>query len=469
MFNMLESSSERILRILAIILESEDTITIKDLAKKLSVSEKCVYNDLKYIESKFNNRLEINYLKPYGIEVIGLSTDTFLTIQSEMLLESNQIRFILLLFNYPGKDFNYYADKLHTSLSTMYRYYPKVKNTLAKYNLSLQNKKGKYSIISENEYDFRKFFTTLNNDIYLYDLDKIISNEWQKFLYTRLQKILITEDNISTHYVIFYYISLKREINNNTLPYQEMFIGKDTIFTEEEQLFLNEHKVQISINKLLNIESLILLHQHTNYRLTGTNLTAETNKLITNITNSIDFGFNNTDKENAQNHLINLCLNAKYFKFSYYFFYDRFSFFSKKIEENHNNTYNKIIYSIQILEKNLELDLSNYYNQLVFLIVVNFPHILQFKFQEKILVVSNYSELHSSFLWKKITQKISMDMGYFHEVLFIQKDDLRHQNLDDFLLIISNSQLPLKTNRYIKIGNNPCLSDIDYIQNKLCS
>ncbi len=474
MFSILDTSSKRLINTLKLLLKSEDWLTVREISDLLNVSEKTIHDELTYIQDTFNDKVGLESLSPYGIRASKLSVNVFLDIQSQILLNSIPIQFILALVQYPDQTLNDYAEKLHTSRSTLYRYIPVISDYFKKYKLEIKKNGSLYSFVSEDEHLFRRFFSTFLFEIHGYNVTSIISEHWQTFFKNRL-KHMYTENNedISdlqiSYYSVYYHISIQREQQGKHLPYTKTFVGKDVLFTEKEQQFLCIYHPILPIDFFLTIESSIYIHRHTLFSLTDSAFISEVTLFLDKLYKVFQIKGMGIEKDKLIDFVVDLCINIKYFKIPYHFFYDRFDSFSKQVELNNTAAYNLIITLIKELGDNTKIDFSLYFDHLIYLFVVSLPQIIQAQFNQHILIVSSYSVDHSYFLLKMIQGQLNIEEAYFEDIICIHNSNLNNYDLNSFELIISNIDIPNLSVEHILIHDFPSKKNITVIKNLLLS
>ncbi|MFC6346058.1 helix-turn-helix domain-containing protein [Vagococcus carniphilus] len=474
MLSILDTTSKRLVDTLELLLKSENWLTVRQIADLLNVSEKTIHEDLNYIQDNLNDKVGLEFLSPYGIRASKLSVNVFLNIQSQILLNSIPIQFILALAKNPNQTLNDYAEILHISRSTLYRYLPKISDYFKQYDLEVKKSGSLYSITSKNEYLYRRFFSTFLFEIHGYNVKPIISEQWQSFFKERLTRMYsFNQEEISdlqiSYYSIFYQLSIEREKQNHRLAYIQTFVGQDTPFTKEEEHFLFCNEPDLSLGCFTKIESAIYIHRHTQFSLTDTEFIKEVSLFLDKLFQTFQIKKMDVEKKRLLDFVVDLCINVKYFKIPYHFFYDRFESFSKQVELNNTAAFNLMTHLIKELSLKTELDFSIYVDHLIYLLVVTLPQIIQAQLNQPILIVSSYSVDHGYFLLKMIEGQLNIESTYFESVICIHESDLKHYDLDNFQLIISNLALPLESTKYILIQDFPSKNNITSIKNILLS
>lgn len=472
MFGILDVSSQRLINILYILLHADEWITIREISKKLSVSEKTIHDDLKFIQDNFNSKIDIESTAPYGIQSSKMTANIFLEVQSEILYNSITIKFILLLLEKPNNDLNFYSDELHVSRSTLYRYLPSLIAHFEKYGLTIKKTSGKYEIIGKSEYLYRRFLTTFLYELYGFNTKDIIPDELSKILIQRLKNMYLQNGEVisdlqCSYYSIFYFISIKREMEQHKIEYSSNFSGKDASFTLEETHYFQVHYPKLSLLTLTTIESNIYIHRHSMFDTTDSLFIKKVSLFLDELFKKFHIKDHLIEKKSLTDFLVDLCINIKYFRIPYHYFSDRFSLFSTQIQKDHLMVYKILSNSIRELGNETKLDFTPYEAHLIYLLTVSLPSILQTQFTHPILIVSNYSVEHSQFLLKMLQGQLNMDPIYFNNVVCIQQNTLSCYSLNQFQLVLTNVELKISHPNCILISDFPKSESIQEIKKNL--
>ncbi len=465
MFDILDVSSQRMIKILEILLYSEKWITIRDISKKIEVSEKTVYADLNYLTKNLNTVIEIETAVPYGIMSPKLTANIFLECQSEILLKNISIKFILLLLEVPDKDISFYSDRLCVSRSTLYRYIVVINSNFEKYDLFIEKINGKCSITGKTDIALYHFFSTFLLEIHGYNIKKFIPETLNSVLKKRLEQVfrhngeVMSELQIS-YYLVFYYYAISQLGQKNAITYSSDFKGKDVAITNKDKAYFS----QLTEFEMFAIESNICIHRYSMFHLTHTSMIDKVNQFQDKIYNLFQLSIKYLERDKLSACLFDLCNNIEHFQVSYYFFSDRFGYFAYQVKKNNQIAYQIMTDSIEELGKSLELDLSVYENYIIYLLVVSMPNIMQTHLKKPILIVSNHSIDHSYFLLMELQRQLNLDPIYFTNVTCIQKKSLSEYCLDNFQLIITNVNLDINHAYCIQVSDFPKAKSINKIR-----
>lgn len=471
LLSVIDTFSKRTIQILKILSEANEWITIKELAKKLNASEKTIQDDLDMIRKNFNHRLTIEFLPQKGVRIEDFPVNLFLEIQSSILIESTSIKFIIELLKHPKEDLNYYSNCIHVSRSTLYRQLPIINHFLSSYGIYIESHHSLYSLTAQDEYTFRRFFTTFLFEVYQYKTLPFIDDLWITFYKNRLP-FIYNQNNESlsdlqlSYYSIYYHFSILREKNGYSLSTISSSLGQKIDFTQEQLTFLDNYN-QLPLEKLLIIESSIYIHRHSLFSKTDKLFISETTYFIDIIYSTFSLKNDSITQKLLSDFLIDLCINVKYFQVPYHFFYDRFSPFAQQIKQDHTVIFDTLTQLIKNYSSKVNLDFSLYESPLIYLFIVTLPSVLEANFDKPILIISNYSREHSLFMASTIQKQLSLNPIHFNKNVCIHVADLEKYNLDTFDLVISNTDIISKDTPCILINDFPNTRDIIDIQHFL--
>lgn len=472
MIDILENTSQRILKTLTILLNNSKTISTKELALQLSVSEKTVQEDLKIIKESWGEEINLQISRNNQIRTSELTTSIFLTIQSNILLNSVPIKLLKSLFYHPTQELSYYAEKLHVSRSTLYRYLPKLNDYLKQYSIMIENKAHCYQLVSTNELGIRRFFCTLFLEISGYDIYYFISKEEIEFFNGRILSIYqINNQYISglqAHfYTVFYFVSVLREQQGFHLDNSQHFNGIIPPLTDKQNSYFKKNMVPLTLLDLYKIEKsfLILRYSFNNH----TNDSLE--RIIPNFLNNIYSEFNL--KKNPEEFNLVLCyfkdlyLSEKYVCIPFHLVNNRFTYFSREIQNDNFKSYSRIKRMVNQLSLQTKVDFNKDLDYIVYILITMLPGILQSTINERIIIVSSYSTQHAHFLYNFFQKQLYFVQNSLNMIQCLSKETFDSLSIINCDLIITNTNLSDYNIDIIKVNDYPSDSDIDSVKERL--
>ena len=478
MKSVLDSPSQRQIKIIEVLSESNEWVTMAKLASKLDVAPKTITDDVNIIRERWEDELKLESSFVYGVRINQSSASILLKIYAEIFKQSITLKWMELVFYYPYNDLKFYAHKLHVSQSTLYRLFSKINKALNQYEIKLERTHSIYFFSSENETAFRKFMTAIVIDLAGGDVLNKISKELGDSLKQRISENVLGNELLKNtlgrniientrhfyYLIVFYYISLVRESQgfsaNNSYYHAYEFADDCHIYAK----YLVKTFPRVKAEHVHKVETDI------SYHFIGWEDEAEqqrVNKVINNFINKLFKKLNITCKEEqfiAFEMIINaIYLDKKNFKVPYAILFDRFDYFSHKLKKEKVGLYNFLFTEFEDLSKTLQVDFMRCFNLLVYWLVTAMPQVLAFRLPKTILVISDLSGVHAEFLAGLLTKCIAPNQT--DEILFdyVTKKELPKIDLSKYQLLVSNCLLEGNQIETIIIDDFPTFKDIAHV------
>ena len=204
---MQELPNKRSRKILSVLLKSEKSVIINDLASYFNVSGRTIRNDLNKLEEWLENR-SINLVKKPGVGVwvevdsqkrkILLEKFSQLEDYKDAVSPKKRKEFILkyLLYQHQQYTMQDIADKLFVSRSTIYKDLEEIEDWLSKYDLQLERRQNYGIYVKGDEKNWRKAVADLlvklkNNQELKSMLEEELNNDFkgEDDIYEQLQEL----------------------------------------------------------------------------------------------------------------------------------------------------------------------------------------------------------------------------------------------------------------------------------------
>lgn len=443
MQSILDSSSYRLLEIVFYLVGKGDETTINELSLKFKVSEKTVKDDLELIMRDYSDFIDLKISNTFGISVNKVQNNLFFALQSEVLKRSGTIQFIILLIEEPNKEMSYYADKLFISLASIYRYVEIVNEYLYQYEIEIKGDNFKYSLVCKDEFRGRLVLSNFLMEASDANYKCFLQDKKSRFIQKRIKKIFfINAEKIPEiqymSIVTYYYLSIIREQQGNTLLSCAAHNGKIVDFDVEEQsLIVSEYNLTPEI--LIKIESYIYVRK---YHLTFFRC-KEWERQIRNFIELLDKQFNlkiNESYTELEKKLLEIIYIIEIYTVPIQLFNDPFKNFLNRVKESNPRIYKILNIMIEEFTDELSFDFLKYRTLFIYYIITHYPEILQVKLDKKVLIVSLYSKEHSYFMFKRLKNELNilyMDIDY----TYISIHELDDYNLSSFEWILTNTSI----------------------------
>lgn len=472
MIHTLDVSSQRLINILKILLQEKEWVTPKNISDSLGVSEKTVNDDLKFIKDSWGDIVDIQTSYSLGIKATNISVSTFIKIQSQILLDSIPIKFLRVLMFYPYETLNDYADRLHVSRSTLYRYIPKINAALSKYNISIERNMSSYFLYSEDELHIRRFTTIFFVDICGYNNLGFMTDEqtaWLRGRVTRLfkhAKLTITE--LHLYYgMVFYFVSILRAkegflLENAIIPIHYAAPDKNEL-TEFKQLFNVSEVAAIP-----NIEGAILGQRaKTSAIKSDYNIAFKIEELLECWLQKMRIFNYDHELKVISSFIEDIYFNDKVYHIPLHFFYSRFDFFAEETKLINPSLYHNVLKMTQQLSKLTYVDFVPHISFITYQLMINFPELINTRLNKQVLIISNHSEKHARFMAKTVAAHLHLAPSAKSDFTCISKNQLSETNIEAFNILVTNSATVAKEHMCLLINDFPTESNAQNIKDLL--
>ncbi|MCI1955628.1 MAG: helix-turn-helix domain-containing protein [Oscillospiraceae bacterium] len=228
--NLLDPSSQRMMKILETLVASGGWVTAAELSEKAGASERTVAEDLAALKKRWGSRLRLETSTKNGVRARNRSVAVMGEIFMQLFRGSTALRWLEDIFFEPERGIEFYAAKLFSSRSTLNRLLPKVNAFLGERGMAVRRADGRYRISAENEQYLRQFYAGFLIELYGLDLKRhqtglnpeIPGRIIRRILARNLgpEELSFVEGNhiAIAYYIMFYTVSLVRENQGYTVP-----------------------------------------------------------------------------------------------------------------------------------------------------------------------------------------------------------------------------------------------------------
>lgn len=147
----LNSTEDRMIKILNILFFSDGWILLQDLATQVGATEKAVMETLELIKSRWGQDLGIYSDTKRGLTLRSHSTAVLRESISSILMESEMFRLLQLLFKEPFGSAADYAQRLFISVSSLRRLINKLNRIYANMNMQIESRDNELYLTAKNE------------------------------------------------------------------------------------------------------------------------------------------------------------------------------------------------------------------------------------------------------------------------------------------------------------------------------
>lgn len=376
MRELLDASSQRIIKILEVLAGHEGWITLSDLASAVDASERTIAGDISTLKKQWGSKLSIESSKKNGVRLLNQNAASIGLVFTDLFNQSVALCWIKELLFYPNKAMDFYEKKLFASRSTLIRLLPKINSFLSSRGMKIQCQNNKYQFLGEDEQYLRDFSASFLLELYglnLQDYDITIDlKAIQDLLLSALKKNLdppklawaIKDDISITYQIMFYLVSLVRE---------EQGYAIHSDYPVENEIDMKNLTCIQKYFPNLGIDNLRPMHQHIFSQYNGwtsdaenTLVTREAEAFLKRIFAVIPVSPNEDKLYLLQFILKSLYLTAKSRTYKTSVLFDRIYYFSLSLSRTNQTLYQVMKENIKIFLQNVGLERSSGTSDIMF-------------------------------------------------------------------------------------------------------
>lgn len=467
MHGILDSSSQRLIKIIELLTEKDGWVTYAQLASDLETSERTMAEDLAALRTKWGHILSLEVSKKNGIRLLHKNSASMSIVVTDIFQDSVALRWIKELLFHPGKSLDFYAKKIFVSRSTLVRQLPKINRFLQTRGLTISCKNNQWEFLGEREQCLRDFSAVFLLELYGLDMEKFDLSVNLELIFNLVLSALknhlepqefdfVSEDDITIAYqTMFYIISLKRE---------EQGYHVDSSYPVERELeedalaLLKNHFPQVKADHLRPVYESIYNHFN------GWDSREEEDLVTKEAKGFIDrmIAEMPVTPDKQQQEIIRFVLKSTYFKaalrpYESSALFDRIHCFLQSFKKKNPLIYTHLEENLTLFSQGVKRDMASKIDIIIFWICLVCPEISQPSKPRRALLIGDFGRLHSRFLAKSLSDFFNRETG---EVLQFEIPDrpelLTPDEVAEFdLLITTTPRLQVKHPNTILIDDYP--------------
>ncbi|WMI80006.1 helix-turn-helix domain-containing protein [Anaerotignum sp. MB30-C6] len=470
MREMLDASSQRIIKILEILLEHEKWITFAELSFFVEASERTIANDIAVLKDVWKDNLNIEVSKKNGVKLRNQNIASIGVVFTDIFNSSVALRWIKELLFYPDNPIEFYESKLFVSRSTLIRLIPKINRYLSLKGMEIQYKNNRYEFLGEDEQYLRDFSASFLLELYGLDLGNYDFNLDLEILRGLILAMLekhinpaeldwISKDDISIVYkMMFYIVSMVRE--------QQGYSVSSTHPVENE---ISEQYIGYIVKHFpnTNVNNLRPIHEYFYKEHNGWTSSEERELVSKEITEYLNRFFSTVSVSPDENTLCTMhyILKSFYFKvklrpFKTSELFNRIHYFALSLKQTNPLLYQAAEENLKITSQNIKADISPAVSDVLFWTCLACPEAALTTSPRRALLIDDFGRLHTQFLAKTLSNfffskvlNFCVDTAPFPEVLMSKIPD----HYDIIITTIPN--LPFKHKNMVLINDFPTSDD----------
>lgn len=453
MRKLLDTPTQRRLKILEHLNEVSDWISSNELAKENKASLRTINNDVSYLKENWYPHLIIETSKKNGVRLRTQPSSHVQMVYRYVLKTSEAFRLLESMFFDTTLSIEKWGERLYISESSLYRITGSMSKSLKDYGLILEKKPCR--IVGKSEFYARFFYTSFFREAYSitewpFPTDK---RESINFIEKMLQLLgFKLDDNQLSQINIMFNVTLIRQSQGFFLEDDHIFQTLDSkvfkTFSEHSDLLepiAQHYKLKITDKMIYDLVLTIFLHK-SNWKSDEEKLlvTKEINNFTKTLRNIFDLKLSNSVSEKMESKMRHVYLYHQLYPYRNFIIFDQYLYDGLVIKQ-HFPTLDKVVgHALNEMEKNTNFPWNTSFHYVILYWVMmkwsDLPIILENKKKKaNVLVMSNLGEEHSDFLTKQIQTNFDSKIqisAYKGRILFL--DEEPSNSFRGYDLIITN-------------------------------
>lgn len=478
MRKILDTSQQRRIKLLEILLSKEEFVTIQSLSEEAEASQRTVAHDLAYLKQTYHEKLPLDISKKSGVKLHQPNISSIGHIFREIFHESVALQWLKELLIHPHHPLDYYEDKLFVSSSTLLRLLPKINTFLKNYGMRIAAVNGLYSFLGEDEAYLRDFSASFLLELHGLDLSTLdLSLDLSLLAGITLRNLKnavpeehlpwIAQDDLSLVYrIMFYVVSLFREEHGYALSSS---YPVENELSDEELKILKLSFPGITQEKLRGThEYLYAQNQGFQSEEEKQGITLYVSDLVSTLAKRLNISMEMEKENRIRFVILSIYFKAKQRSQDTSLLFDRIYYFAEGIRKYNPLLYLVIEEEIRKLSESVGVNLQPHLHSILFWMILAEPSLARCPVQKKALLISDFGIPHSQYL-KNSIESFFRDSPYTFTIDAVDPSTLDpHATFGEYDIILTTLRdLPLVHPRIQTIGDYFTLEDFYNIYNKL--
>jgi hypothetical protein len=469
---LLDASSQRMIKILETLSVHEGWTTFADLSSMAEASERTISEDISKLRKHWGQNLNIEVSKKNGVKLRNQNTASIGLVFTDLFNNSVALRWIKELLFHPNNTVEFYKSKLFVSRSTLIRLLPKINQFLSNRGMTIQYRNNRYQFLGNDEQYLRDFSASFLLELYGLDLQKyditidlavikdLMLSIFEKNLEPQEFSWILDDDVSIAYQMMFYLVSLMREEQGYTIisnyPVEEEI---DT----QNLVYLQEHFPHINKDNLRPIHQFVF-NQHNGWISDAEKalVTYETEVFFQRIFAVIPVSPDEDTQYMMRFMLKSLYLNAKLRPIATSTLFDRIYYFSLSLKRTSPLLYQVIEENLKPFSQNVKLEMSSKTADILFWMCLACPELCQFVQQRTALLIDDFGRQHAKFLVKVLYDFFNKKNFDFLRIDIAQYPDILtsagSENYDILITTIPN--LPVSHHHVFLINDYPSYKNL---------
>lgn len=468
---LLDASSQRIIRILEALAVREGWTTLSDLSSAVGAGSRTVAEDIAELRRRWGTSLQMEVSRKSGVRLQNRNAATMGMVFTELFNNSVALRWIRELLFFPAQAIEFYERKLFSSRSTLHRTLPKIDRFLSGRGMKIRDVNGKYELVGKDERCLRDFsacfLLELNGldlrkyhiDINLKFLARLVLSAVSGYLTPRELRFVSSDDVSLSYWTVFYLVSLLREEQGYALVSRypaEKGIGARGL------AYLRGYFPHLGMDNLRAIHQSVF-DQYRGWESDGERslVVREAKALFQRMSSAARVAPDGDAREDLRFILSSLYLNAKARPYKTSVLFDRIAYFALSLKRANPGFYRMAEENLAVFSRNVGFDVSSRLPDFLYWACLSCPEFSRFIRPKKALLADDLGKLHAEFVKKIFSGFFNREYG--QAVLIdiagnpaaLTADQIR----DYDILLTTVPQLPVSHPYTILINDYPSRED----------
>ncbi|MDT2814124.1 helix-turn-helix domain containing protein [Vagococcus carniphilus] len=461
MRKLLDTPTQRRLKILEHLNEVSDWISSNELAKENNASLRTINNDVSYLKENWYPHLIIETSKKNGVRLRTQPSSHVQMVYRYVLKTSEAFRLLESMFFDTTLSIEKWGEKLYISESSLYRITGSMSKCLKNYGLILEKKPCR--IVGKSEFYARFFYTSFFREAYNMTEWPFPTNKRESIAFIEKMLNLLgfkLDDHQINQINVMFNVTLIRQSQGFFLEEDKIFGTLDPkifkLFSEHSNLLdpiAQQYKIKVTDKMIHDLVLTIFLHNN-NWKSDEEKLliTKEINNFIKTLRNVFDLKLSNSVSDKMESKMKHLYLYHQLYPFRNFVIFDQYLYDGMVIKERFPMLNKVVEHGLGEMEKNTNFPWKTSFHYVILYWIMmkwgDLPTILESKKEKaKILIMSNLGLEHSEFLTKQIKSNFEAKIEiskYEGRILFL--DEVPNSAFKEYDLLITNFNTDLLPN-----------------------
>jgi hypothetical protein len=405
---LLDASSQRMIKILEILLSHQGWTTLSYLSGAIKSSERTVASDISELKKNWGDKLNLEISKKSGVRLHNQNIASISLVFKDLFNDSVALHWLRELLFHPNHSIEFYENRLYVSRSTLMRLLPKINRFLHSRGMSIEHNYNRFELLGKDEQYLRDFSASFLLELYGLDpnqfdvpvnlgiIHELILTLAKKSMDEK-QFLWFMKDDIAVIYqMMLYLVSLLREHQGYELscafPIESDFYSK--YFSQLKEYFPNIEKK--------NLQPLhYYLHQLFNGWDTNAEkelITKESDIYLENISAVASIAPDEDTKHLLRFAIQSVYLNAKLRPISTSVLFDRILYFSRSLKQANPRLYQVAYEGLKNMSTRIDIDMSVRISDVLFWMCLTCPELCRTSHRKTALLIVDFGSPHAQFI-----------------------------------------------------------------------